>query len=71
MKILQYYKTVFEAEVVRGRLASEGIEAIVHNAHLPYLNEFSTISPYLEVADEDFDRAVAILGETQGGELEK
>lgn len=64
MKILQYYNSVIEAEIIKGRLESEGIQAFVQNSNLPYLTPFSSISPYIEVADEDYDRALAILSET-------
>lgn len=69
MKVLQY-SSAFEAEVVRGRLESEGIRAIVHNSNLPYLNQYSSISPYVEVSDEDFERAVEILGRIEGDPTE-
>lgn len=66
MKILRYYNSAFEAEVVRGRLENEGIRAFVQNTNimdvLPYLQN-TTSYPYVEVAEEDFTRAVAILGE--------
>lgn len=61
MKILNYYNSVIEAEIIKGRLESEGIQAIVHNSNLPYLTPFSSIRPFIEVAEEDYDRAVKIL----------
>lgn len=65
MKILHYYDSAFEAEVVKGRLESEGIEAFVQDSLvagvIPYLQNTTSL-PYVEVADEDFERAVEILG---------
>ena len=66
MEILKYYDTVFEAEVARGRLESEGITAVVQNETLgsviPLGSATNSLRPYLAVADEDAVRAAEVLG---------
>lgn len=71
MKKLQIYDTVFEAEVVRGLLESEGITAVVLNEYtgqvLPFANMTGgglDMSPYIAVANEDFEKACEILQAT-------
>lgn len=66
MEILRYYDTVFEAEVARGRLASEGVTAIVQNENLgnvlPLTGAIQSLKPYLAVREEDLPQAAEILG---------
>lgn len=66
MKIIQYYETVFSAEVARGRLESEGIMAVVQNENLgnilPLGGVIQSFRPYLVVNDEDAAQAAEILG---------
>ena len=66
MKILRYYDTLFEAEVARGRLESEGITAIVQNENLgsviPIMGVDWSFKPYLAVRGEDLTQAAEILG---------
>ena len=66
MKTAGYYDTPFEAEVARGVLENEGIEAIVLNGNtnnvMPFGNAISSMRPYVVVADDDLSRAREILG---------
>ncbi len=65
MKTVGYYDTTFEAEVARGKLESEGIEAFVLNENmgsvLPLGGVIRSMRPYLVVADEDMTRACEVL----------
>lgn len=63
LKLLSTYPTEFEAELVRGKLEREGIEAMVEAQDrsnvipsLDYANGF-----HIYVEPEDFDRALAIV----------
>lgn len=66
MKVLRYYDTVFEAEVARGLLESEGILAVVQNENLgsvfPVASVVQSLKPCLTVRDEDVPRAAEVLG---------
>jgi hypothetical protein len=66
MEILRYYDTLFEAEVVRSRLESEGVMAIVQNENMgsviPVMGVVQSFKPYIVVRHEDFMRATEILG---------
>jgi hypothetical protein len=66
MKIVGYYNSTFEAEMVRGLLESEGVEAIVLNENtssvLPFGDAIASLRPYVVVADDDLERAKEVLG---------
>jgi hypothetical protein len=66
MKTVGYYDALFEAEMARGLLESEGIEAIVLNENtssvLPFGDAIASLRPYVVVADEDLERARELLG---------
>ncbi len=61
MKTIAYYDSLSEAEMVRGRLQNEGIDAIVLNSESPF-GAIAPMKPYVVVADEDLSRAREILG---------
>lgn len=66
MKVVSYYDTVFEAEVVCGKLRDAGIEALVQNENLsnvlPLGGSIQSLRPYVAVADDDAERAAEVLG---------
>ena len=61
---LSLFPDVLAAEIVRGRLASEGIEAVLFDAGLSSLAIGSLTPVRLMVPEEERSRAEAILGET-------
>ncbi len=67
LKLLSTYQTEFEAELVRTKLESEGIEAMVEAQDrsnvLPSLDYSNGIHLYVE--PEDLERAQEILNSTQ------
>ncbi len=67
MKTIRTCDDLFGAELLKGRLISEGIPAeVIHGAIeqvLPYSFGMPSLRPQVVVADEDFDRAAALLQE--------
>ena len=65
MKTLRYFDNNFSAELARGLLGSEGIQAVVLNQNtasvLPFEGAITSMRPYLAVADEDYEAAMEIL----------
>ena len=68
MKTIKYCDA-FEAEVIRGRLESEGIQAVVLNelsvSVLPWVTGTQYAAVQVAVAEEDYELAMALLSEAQ------
>ena len=66
LKLLSTYQTEFEAELVRGKLEREGIEAMIESQDranvLPSLDYAGGVHLYVE--PEDLERAQAIINST-------
>lgn len=64
MKTVKYCDD-FEAQVIKGRLENEGIQAFVINELTPSMLPWATATPYaavqVAVAEEDYERAMQIL----------
>ena len=62
LKVVAEYIYEYEAEIAKGRLESEGIEAMISNVNTPYPGVLlGKHGIQLMVNDEDFDTALAIL----------
>ncbi len=72
MKTVQVCEDAFAAELVKGRLLNEGIDAEVIHAGIeqviPYSFAMPDLKPRVVVRDEDYERAVALLHESSGGD---
>ena len=72
MKIIRYFNSAFEAEVVRGMLENEGIKAMVLNDNMPYsmpgTQSPDFTKPCLAVADENAQRAMRLIEERDAAE---
>ena len=65
MKTVKYCTNPFEAELARTRLLDEGIDARIINEHIGWVAAAlpqADNNPQVVVADEDYDRAAALLG---------
>lgn len=65
MKTVKYCTNPFEAELARTRLLDEGIDAKIINEHIGWVAAAlpqADNNPQVVVADEDYDRAAALLG---------
>lgn len=73
MKTVKYFDSVNEANVAISFLESEGIEAVVLNENagdvIPVAFANPGMRPYIVVHDEDYDRAVQLLGGTDEDEV--
>jgi hypothetical protein len=67
LKLLSTYQTEFEAELVRGKLEREGIEAMIESQDranvLPSLDYAGGVHLYVE--PEDLERAKEIVNSTE------
>ncbi|MGF1549530.1 MAG: DUF2007 domain-containing protein [Sphingomonadaceae bacterium] len=63
---LKRYEDRIAAEIARGRLAAEGIEAVLFDAGLSSLGVGGALPARLMVAEEDRPRAAAILAAADG-----
>ena len=64
MKVVAEFYHEYEAEIARGRLESEGIEAVVMNLNRSYPGvQMGRHGIQLMVNDEDFAAAQAVLAE--------
>lgn len=61
MKTVGKYENSFEANLMKGVLENEGIEATVLNENNPYPLNSGLFSVDLAVMDEDYERAMSIL----------
>ena len=62
MKVAAEYYNEYDAEIAKGRLASEGIKAVIMNLNSSYPGvQMGRHGIQLMVNDEDFDTALAIL----------
>lgn len=62
MKVVQEYYNVYEAEIAKGRLESEGIAAVIMNNVSVYPGvQMGKHGIQLTVNDEDYDAAKAII----------
>lgn len=68
MKTVQVCENAFAAELLKGRLQNEGIEAQVIHAGIeqiiPYSFAMPDLKPRVIVRDEDYEQAVALLHES-------
>ncbi len=68
MKTLQVCDDAFAAELLKGRLLNEGIDAQVIHAHIeqviPYSFGMPDLKPRVVVREEDFERAMQLLEAT-------
>ena len=73
MKTVKYCDA-FEAALIRGRLESEGISAVILNELSVSILPWSTGTPYaavqVAVAEDDYECAMALLAETDHGEID-
>lgn len=66
MKIVAEFNLEYEAEIAKGRLKNEGIEAVIMNFNSPYPGiTMGRHGVELMVADEDLEAARKILAETE------
>lgn len=69
MKTVQVCNDAFAAELLKGRLLNEGIEAQVIHGNIeqviPYSYGMPSLKPQVVVSDEDYPRAVELLQEPQ------
>lgn len=65
MKTVGKYATSFEANLIKGFLENEGIQATVLNENINYVLPATNVATSIEVAvsDEDYDRAKKIIAE--------
>jgi len=68
MKTVQVCEDAFAAELLKGRLLNEGIDAEVIHAGIeqviPYSFGMPDLKPRVVVRDEDYERAIAVLQES-------
>ena len=69
MKKVKYFDNVNEACEARALLESEGIEVVLFNGYVqsidPRVSMRPSSRPYLMVREEDYERAVELMGELQ------
>jgi len=69
MKIVAEFNLEYEAEIAKGLLKSEGIEAVIMNVNSPYPGiTMGRHGVELMVADEDLEAAKKILADTEAVE---
>ena len=66
MKTLASFADLMEAQLLRSRLESSGIPALVCDENMSSLATFAMGGVRVEVADEDFDRATQMMAEEPG-----
>ena len=69
MKTVKKYLNAFSADVAKGMLENEGIQAEVLHRNMPYLGISYKMAVELIVNDEDYDRALELIKrmESEGG----
>ena len=70
MKTLTSLADLMEAQLLRSRLESSGIPAFVCDENMSSLAAYAMGGVRVEVADEDFDRAAAMMAEESGAKPE-
>ena len=70
MKTLRKYLNAMSANLDKGLLESEGIQAQVLHQNMPYVGISYKLAVELIVNDEDYDRALKILEEAEANQRE-
>lgn len=70
MKTLKKYLNAMSANIDKGLLESEGIQAPVLHQNMPYVGISYKLAVELIVNDEDYDRALKILEEAEANQRE-
>lgn len=70
MKTLTSFADLMEAQLLRSRLESSGIPAFVRDENMSALAAYAIGGVRVEVADEDFERAAAMLAGESGAKPE-
>lgn len=73
MKTVKYFDSVNDANIALSFLESEGIEGVTLNENIssvtPVAYANPSMRPYIAVRDEDFGRALELLGGTEQAEV--